>query len=141
MYSRNARWILLLSCSAVFFGGCSWFFVLPPEAVLEGTWSLQVAGNPDLSKLYLTFDRYGDLQTIQYQVGDNALITVPSPVSQTNVTGNAVSIAASFSGNTLAFTGTLDSAQDVATGSLTTLITFDGIIISINNGAATMTRQ
>jgi hypothetical protein len=113
----------------------------PPEAVLAGTWAVTVENNPDLKLLLLTFDSNGNLQSIEYQVGSNAVITVPAPLGATNVDGNAVTISVSFNNNTLAFNGTLNDTQTVITGDITTLIVVGGLEISINNGPATLTKQ
>ena len=110
----------------------------PPESVLSGTWKFTVQNVPDLKQLLVTFDANGNLTTVQYQIGQNASISAPTPVSATNVDGTAITVSATFNrGNTLAFDGTLNSTNDVATGNLTTFIQVGGATIQLNNGAAT----
>jgi hypothetical protein len=125
--------VLLLAA----FNGCSW----TEPSVLEGTWVVTVESVPDLEELLLTFDATGNIETVQYKIGDNAIITVPDPIGTTSVDGNTVTISVTFNSNTLAFNGTLNEEEDVITGSLTTLITVGAIEVKINNGPATLTKQ
>lgn len=139
MTSRTAGALAIASLSLLTFAGC----VPPPpaEAVLAGTWRVTAENAPDLNQLLITFDQNGNLQTVQYQLTGNAVITVPAPIGDTAVEGNEVTISATFNGNTFAFTGTLNEAQTVATGNVTTLIAVGSSIVSINNGPATLTKQ
>jgi hypothetical protein len=113
----------------------------PAAAVLAGTWAVTVENAPDLKELLLTFDSSGNIQTVQYQIGSNAIITVPAPVGATSVENSTVSISVSFNTNTLAFNGTLDDANNVITGSLTTLIAVGDVTVTIDNGPTTLTKQ
>jgi hypothetical protein len=113
----------------------------PEEAVLEGTWAVSVQNNPDLQQLLLTFDANGKVTTVTYKLGDNAVITVPSPVGTGTVNGKDVTITAEFRGNGLEFDGTLNDANTIITGSLTTNIVLETIVITIDNGPATLTKQ
>ncbi len=110
----------------------------PPGAVLAGTWSVTAEGNPDLKQLLFTFDSNGQLSNVTYQVGSNATISASYPAATTDVNGTNVTISSTFLNNTLSFTGTLNSANTVITGTLTTQITVGGIVITVNNGAATL---
>ncbi len=114
----------------------------PAEAVLAGTWEVSTTPEEsDLTQLLLTFNQNGDLQTVTYQVSDNTVITVPSPLGNTNVEGQEVTISSTFLGNSLSFSGTLNETNDVIEGNITTTITVGGIVITIDNGEATLTKQ
>ena len=144
---RNRRGMrivaLLIVPVAGLLSGCRALFPTtpPPEAVLAGTWAMTAQNVPDLKQLLFTFDSNGNLQTIQYQVASNATITVPAPIGETSVSGTAVSISVAFNTNTLAFNGTLNSANNVIDGSLTTLIAVGSSVVTVDNGPATMTKQ
>jgi len=113
----------------------------PPEAVLEGTWLVTVEQNPDLQSLLVTFDGSGNVTQVEYKLGDNATITVTNPVGVATVNGQDVILSATFNGNGLTFDGTLNSDNTVINGSLTTQISVGGLLITINNGPATFTKQ
>jgi hypothetical protein len=110
-------------------------------SVLEGTWVVTVQANPDLQQLQLTFDARGKLTTVTYKLGDNAVIVVPSPVGSGTVSGQDVTITATFRGNGLEFEGTLNDADTIITGSLTTHIVVGSVVVVIDNGPATLTKQ
>ncbi len=112
-----------------------------PEAVLEGTWVVTVENVPDLQQLELTFGASGILTTVTYQVANNAVIVVPSPAGSGSVSGDDVIITATFRGNGLEFQGTLNEANTIITGSLTTHIVLNSVVIVIDNGPATLTKQ
>jgi len=140
MISFSKRWMIVIAVPFVtLLSGC--FPPPPPTSVLEGTWKLTVEGAPDLRDLLLTFDSDGNIQTVQYQIGDNAIITVPAPIGATSVENDTVTISVTFNSNTLAFNGTLNDTNDIITGSLTTLITVGDVTVTIDNGPATMTKQ
>ncbi len=113
----------------------------PPEAVLQGTWAVTVENAPDLKELLVTFDENGNVTEVQYKLGDNATITVASPTGVATVDGSNVIISATFNDNGLTFNGTLNSDNTVITGNLTTQIAIGGLIVTINNGPATLTKQ
>jgi hypothetical protein len=113
----------------------------PAEAVLAGTWAVTVAAAPGLEQLLLTFDEEGQLSTVTYKVADNAVITVPSPTGTTSVSGQDVTITGTFLGNGLEFEGILNSTNTVITGTLTTHIVVGSAVVTIDNGAATLTKQ
>jgi hypothetical protein len=113
----------------------------PAAAVLEGTWQVAVQNVPDLQQLLLTFDANGNLVTVTYKLGDNAVIVVPSPVGTSSVSGKDVTITATFRGNGLEFEGTLNDADTMITGSLTTHIVVGSVVVVIDNGPATLTKQ
>ena len=124
----------------VFMPGCGLFVTPPPEAVLAGTWDLIPEGATDLQQLQLTFDEDGVLTQITYQVTDSIMLTVPSPLSETDVAGSGVTITATFNGNGLVFTGQLQgTTPEEIDGNLTALISVGDVIVSIDYGAATMT--
>ncbi len=136
----KGRVLLLVVPVASLLAGCA-----PPGppsgAVLEGTWEVTVEAVPDLEQLLLTFDAEGTLITVTYKLSDNAVIVVPSPVGTGSVDGNNVTITATFRGNGLEFTGTLNDADTVITGTLTTHIVVGSVVVVIDNGAATLTKQ
>lgn len=139
---KSMRIVALLGMFAALLpAGCGWLAPPPDTAVLAGTWSVTAESTPNLNQLLLTFDENGNLDTIQYKVGDNVLVTVPSPLATTDVDGDDVTITAQFNESGLVFNGVLDPAGNVITGNLTTQIKSGDIIITVNNGAATMTRQ
>ena len=145
MRNLNNKWtmgIALFVPVAALVNGCA-SPSKPPEAVLAGTWSLVPANatTPALSELLLTFDSNGNLTQTQYQVGSNAVVTTPIIGGDTTVNGSDVTISVGFLGNTLSFAGTLNSTNDLATGNLTTVITVGLSTVTIDNGAATMTKQ
>ncbi len=144
MIRRNSRaaGLILLSMVplAALLGGCPQP-APPPEAVLQGTWLVTVAQNPDLKTLLVTFDENGNVTEVQYKLGDNALITVTSPTGVATVDGQNVVISATFNDNGLTFNGTLNGDNTVITGNLTTQIVVGGVIVTVNNGPATLTKQ
>ncbi len=140
--NSQAAGLILLSMAplAVFLGGCPQP-APPPEAVLQGTWLVTVAQNPDLKTLLVTFDENGNVTEVQYKLGDNALITVTSPAGVATVNGQNVVISATFNDNGLTFNGTLNGDNTVITGNLTTQIVVGGVVVTVNNGPATLTKQ
>ena len=133
-----ARWFkFALSPWLMLIPGCGILATSP----LAGSWVVTVDNAPDLKTLVLTFDRNGGIESIQYQVGPNAVITVPSPVGRTNVDGDSVVISATFNNNTLSFSGTFNETETLISGNLTTLISFGGTVVTIDNGPATLTKQ
>ena len=121
--------------------GCFQPVTPPASAVLAGTWAVTAENTPELKQLLFTFDANGNLQTVQYQIAANAIITVPSPFGETSVEDDAVTISMTFFTNTLAFNGTLNDAKNVITGDLTTRISVAGASVAIDHGPATLTRQ
>lgn len=135
------RLLILIMSLAIVGAGCP-SMEPPAEAVLAGTWKVETTPQEDdLTQLFLTFDQNGALQTVMYQVTDNAVITVPSPLGTTNVEGQEVTISSTFLGNSLSFDGTLNATNDVIEGNITITITVGGIVITIDNGEATLTKQ
>jgi hypothetical protein len=135
----QAGGLIVLSVASLtgLLGGC---VPVPPEAVLAGTWSVTAEDSPDLKELVFTFDSNGNLSNVTYQVGSNASISVPAPESTTEVNGSSVTISSTFLNNSVVFEGTMNSTNTVITGTLTTQITVGGLIITIDNGAATLTK-
>jgi hypothetical protein len=68
-------------------------------------------------------------------------VTDSSPSSTTRVDGKSVAISTEFFGNSLAFEGTLNDADTVIDGSFTTRILLGSILITIDNGPGTLTKQ
>lgn len=114
----------------------------PPEAVLSGTWLLvpQIQPNPSIENFTLTFDSDGDLTQVSYQIGTQT-VTWDNPPAATNVDGSSVYIGITQGISTVAFNGTLNSDNTVATGNLTSTLSAGGITVETDNGPATMTKQ
>lgn len=139
---RAGRVMLLVVSVAGLLGGCSILFPpTSPEAVLAGTWAVTVQNAPDLKQLLITFNSTGNVTSVSYKLGDNATITVPSPVGVAEVNGTSVTISATFNNNGLTFNGTLNSTNTVITGSLTTQIVVGSVVVTVDNGPATLTKQ
>lgn len=119
--------------------GCGAF--LPPEAVLSGTWKLTTSSSDDLTELLLTFDQNGAMTQVTYKLGTEVTLTSPFPSSSSNVDGKDVTITATFYGNSLIFRGTLNDGDNVITGTLTTQITVGVVVVTVNNGPGTLTKQ
>jgi hypothetical protein len=141
MHVRGVKTIVLfVSVLAILPAAC--FNPAPPAtAVLAGTWAVTSPSAGQLNQLLLTFDSNGNLQTISYQVSNNATITVPSPVGTTSVDGDNVTITSTFNNNGFVFEGVLNSEKTVINGTVTTQITSGDVVVTINRGAATLTKQ
>jgi hypothetical protein len=138
----SMKWALLsVAPLAVLPIGCGGTFPPPAEAILAGTWALTTPSTVALTQLLLTFDGNGDLTTVTYEVGGGITITDSSPSSTTRVDGKSVTISTEFFGNTLAFEGTLNDTDTVIDGSFTTRIAMGSIVITIDNGPGTLTKQ
>ena len=109
--------------------------------MLAGSWSLTTPESTDLTQMTLTFDENGVMTSVQYKIGDTATVTATAPTSSSDVNGSDVVIASTFNGNSLTFNGTLNGAASVINGRMTTLISSGSLVISIDNGPATLTRQ
>jgi hypothetical protein len=142
MSTPSTKWGLLLVVPLVVLpAGCGVVFPPPPEAVLEGTWEVTSSSSLSLTQLLLTFDQNGDLTRVTYKLGTEVTITAPSPSGTSTVSGKDVTIAATFLGNSLIFNGTLNDSDTVINGTLTTQITVGLIVVTINNGPGTFTKQ
>ncbi|HVP12245.1 MAG TPA: hypothetical protein VMV94_13790 [Phycisphaerae bacterium] len=141
--SLPMKWGLLLMVPFTCLpAGCGVLFAPPPEAVLAGTWNLTTQTTEPLTQLLLTFDQNGTLTTIVYQIGTDLAITTAVVSSSTDVNGKQVTISTTFLGGTLSFNGTLNDANNVITGTLTTEIVLAPLTtVTINGGAATLTKQ
>lgn len=111
-----------------------------PEAVLAGTWEFKPENSTNLSKLMLTFDETGELTKVSYQIG---AITIDSTAltGGATVDGDNVTIAVAFGANHFFFNGTLDASRTTVVGTASTRITLALVTITIDNGAATLTKQ
>ncbi len=133
-------WLCLLAVPCgLWLPGCN--FLAPPEAVLAGTWLVEVEEYPDLETLLITFDETGTVTEVEYKLGDNATITVTDPVGVATVDGQDVIVSVTFNANGLTFNGTLNDDDTEMTGSLTTQISVGSLVVTINNGPATLTLQ
>jgi hypothetical protein len=130
--------ILLLALPlVVFLSGCQFLF---PASVLAGTWAFTVEAAPDLNELLITFNNFGQITNVTYQLAGGNEISVNSPSGTATVSGQNVTVSTTFQGNTLAFNGTLNSDDTVAQGTITLSIVVGGVTINIDGGAATMTK-
>jgi hypothetical protein len=145
MCHKNAVWMkwgfLLVLPLTGLPTGCGTIFGPSPETVLAGTWSLTTPSSTDLTQLLLTFNQNGALTTVVYKVGTGITITSNAPTGTTTVAGNNVTITADFIGGALSFNGTLNAAQTVIDGTFTTTITVGTLVISIDSGRGTLTKQ
>jgi hypothetical protein len=124
--------------SVLLFGGCG---VLPPEAVLSGTWKLTTDEASTLPDTFLIFNSNGVLTTIQFVVG-GATISQTIQTGSTTVSGTNVTISQGFGGtSSINFIGTLNTTNTVATGTLQTIINLGTITITLPATPATMTKQ
>ncbi len=114
---------------------------LLPTAVVEGTWALTAQNAPNLNELLITFNSTGRVTHVTYQLAGGSVISVNAPVGTVTVSGKNVSVNTTFNGNSLTFNGTLNSANTVITGSITTHIVVGAVTVTINNGPATLTKQ
>jgi hypothetical protein len=137
----SVRWGLLLAvvCTGLPIS-CGVLFSPPAAAVLAGTWELTTPSTASLTQLLLTFDQNGNLTTVTYKLGTEITVTESAPVSTTTVDGKNVTISATFLGNSLDFNGTLNEADTVITGTLSTRIALGTIVITIDGGPGTMTK-
>lgn len=145
MCHKNAAWmrwgLLVVVPLAGLPAGCGTIFGPSPEALLSGTWSLTTPSTSDLTQLLLTFDQNGVLTTVVYKVVPGITIESNAPTGTTTVAGSNVTITADFIGGSLSFNGTLNAAQTVIDGTFTTTITVGTLIISIDSGPGTLTKQ
>jgi hypothetical protein len=124
--------------SVLLYGGCG---VLPPEAVLSGTWKLTTDEASTLPDTFLIFNSNGVLTTIQFVVA-GATISETVLTGSTTVTGTNVTISQGFGGtSSLNFIGTLNTTNTVITGNLQTIINLGAITITLPGTPATMTKQ
>lgn len=145
--------MLLLPSIAVFLAGCcpATSTVVPastpvplPETVMAGDWALTTDTPSTLPPTILTFDASGSLTSVTYTI--NGLPVTQTPISGgTVVSGTALSISENLNNernSTLFFNGTLNGDNTQATGSLTTNLNINNILLVIIDGAAaTLTKQ
>lgn len=141
--SRFGRWvlpaILLVACT-----GCPSIIIEtdpPPEAVLAGTWQFTTEQDTELTDTFFVFDNRGQLDKVIYKVGDNATVTDNSPRGTVTLSGNTVTISATFAGSGQVINGTLNETQDVIQGNSGTQLRIGSIEVDIDNGAITLTKQ
>jgi hypothetical protein len=141
MYVRGARAVVLsITVLAIVPAACV-KPATPATSVLAGAWKVTTPSSPELTELLITFDSNGNLETVTYQLGNNATVTWQHPLGTTAVDGSDVTISATFNNNGLVFEGTLSSDNTVITGNVTTQITAGNAVVTINNGPATLTKQ
>ncbi len=121
-------------------GGCETIpSVPPPKAVLEGTWDLSSDQYLGLNRNVLVFDELGRITEMR-SIFLAITITERDVHRSTEVVGRNVSITTT--GN-LIFEGTFNDDFTVATGKLSTEfeIPFTSMVVSIDQGDATLTKQ
>lgn len=114
--------------------GC---YNLFPGNALWGTWNLTYE-DANLNAFSITFDRYGEITFISYQIGEDAVVPVYSPIGVSSVIDNTVTISVNFGRNALIFIGEFNEDQTVITGGVTTVL-FIGVPIG-SSGEATLTK-
>lgn len=115
--------------------GC---FALFPGNVLWGTWELAYE-DANLNAFSISFDRYGEVTFVSYQIGEDAVVPVYSPIGVSSVIDNTVTISVNFGRNALIFVGELNEDQTVVTGGVTTVLVVAGVPIG-SAGDATLTK-
>lgn len=130
--------------------------IIPPEAVLEGTWVLDVPGiesdtDPFVSDIIIVFDQEGKITRMSYKLNDpitgnslDVLVNDPNFIqTDSTVDGSNVTVNTTwFSVNNLVFSGTLNSTQDVITGTISYALQIGSVRISVPATAgATLTKS
>jgi hypothetical protein len=139
--SRSLRLVLPLT-ALLLSAGC--FVINPtptPESALAGTWKLTTAQSTELTQTFLTFDAAGLLIRVTYKIGTNTTIANDNVTAISKVDGDNVTIVSTFGGNTVTFNGTFNADKTVIEGTQGTEIKINGVTISIDNGAVTLTKQ
>ncbi len=119
--------------------GCAALGLLPPEAILAGTWLLSAPEEDDEDGKVFVFDQSGRLTEIRSTSG-NITIIERDVHEVTSVTGQTVRIETAGG---LIFEGTIDATMTIITGSLRTEFTvpFTSTTIITDLGDATFTKQ
>jgi len=133
------QWVLWLApiFLAALLAGCG----PRPESVLEGTWELTTDDDQGLIETLLTFNHWGRLSEITFR---NDMVSITNDVilrTKSTVVGNAVSLDTSVPGCSLIFRGTLNEDQTVIAGTVTMELQISLLNITIDKGAATLTRH
>jgi hypothetical protein len=135
----NLLSLSLLTAFIIVCAGCT--VQTNPEAVLAGTWTLLEGTTPDtnLTQVLLNFDDQGGLVSVTYVFlgvqATNALTDTTTLVS-----GNQVTITSSGAGFTVNFTGTLNAADTMATGTASWALTILNSTITSPLGSATLVK-
>jgi hypothetical protein len=137
--SKSNFLLVCLSGVLVLIGGCASCFPPPNEAILAGNWSLTTDVSSDLPATVLFFDSLGQLTKIEFTL-DSGVVVGTSPASVVTVTGSTVAINILIGQGSINFLGTLDEAQNVATGTLNAALTLGGATITLPGVDATLTR-
>ncbi|MBK9121372.1 MAG: hypothetical protein IPM18_17475 [Phycisphaerales bacterium] len=131
---------VLLAVLAVV-GGCPAPSEPPPEAVLAGEWRLSTVEETGISATYLQFNSAGRLTSVRYEFGATT-VEGQLRVASTRVDGQSVRIGVGlFGGGSLNFEGTLSADENTITGQASYIYRILGLTITVDNGAATLTRR
>ena len=115
----------------------------PPEAVLEGRWSITPADPGEFENFTYegTFDTDGQLVELEATRDDGATATLNTTGSVTTLDGSDVTISVPGPGpGTRVFEGTLSEDQNTMTGSLTEEINLGDLEVTVPGGDLTWDR-
>ena len=115
----------------------------PPEAVLEGRWSITPADPGEFEEFTYegTFDGDGQLVELEATRDDGATATLDTTGSVTTLDGSDVTISVSVGvATTRVFEGTLSEDQNTMTGSLTDEIDLGDLEVTVPGGELTWDR-
>lgn len=146
MKAKQTHSVLLIVAGMLPAGifGCP-FALPPPEAALEGTWEIvpDDTVDPRLTDWFLTFDSRGELAQVKYTLVGGETVTWSYPQGSTIVDEDEVHVSVRVLTNGFTFDGTLDAAKapTMATGIMSTTVTFGGVEVSNPEAEATLVRQ
>lgn len=124
---------------ALSIGGCPCEWP-PAEPQLQGTWEYTFGeGVEDIGALYITFDSLGNMRWIAL-IQDEDLIAYDSFPSYVRLCNGELTYNATFSDNTLEFTGTLSEDKNTASGTMSLSITYGDLVIDLTDAPVTMRR-
>lgn len=142
----TASWTLVIGATTITAptGAATLTKVTPvTKTVLAGNWTLAEQTNPNalLTSIQLNFNSSGDLVSTTY-IFNNVTATKTLTNTTTAVNGTTVTITSSDTsgGFTLAFNGTLNSANTVITGTASWTLVIGATTITAPAGPATLTK-
>ncbi len=139
---RRTGFILVGMC--VLIAGCPFFpSEPPPEAVLEGTWSITPAEPGDCvdCTYEALFDSNGDLSHLRATRPDGATATLTTDDASTQLDGNDVVITVPGPAGARVFEGVLSEDENTMTGSITQEIDLGDLEITLPGGELTFDRM